>query len=603
MARYKLPQQDLPALRWPRLTVRKNAYRYERSLGIPLNESPYAIKDLNGPEWVRQLLEAILKVNSNATRYIQETSYEFANSYPPRLLTDQLTRFAKAASSGDPKAFLEAFKEFGPSIGKFILPDLGPTVKAANLEDYKAIFATMPLPEIAHRFDTDESFANNFVAGPNPGVIKRLNSVPANFPITSAHLQSVAEFAGDSLEEALSEGRVYVVDHSGLSILQNGKHYGEIQKYIYAPWAAFALPRGGGRLYPFAIQCGPSPEGRMIYTPVDGYSWKIAKNCVLAAHNTHHELASHLGLTHYLMEPFVVATRRHLAERHPISALLTQHFEGTILINYAATNSLIKPNKSVDRLIGADLPSAYVFVRETRLNYSFRQNYLPDRLRRHQTDDATLLQHYPYRDDGLLIWNATQQWIKEFVETFYEDDASVVADYELQAWAAEIAAEDGGQVKDFGDTPGKILSRADLIGILTMVLFTAGPQHAAVNFPQGSDMAFMPANPLAGYTPEPLGLGHTEADWLANLPPLEVGVSTLAILTLLSHIQYTSYGQYDCHPNGLMKDFSEGAIGEALARHKSRLEAAEREITRRNESRAIPYIHLLPSRIPQSINI
>ena len=42
--------------------------------------------------------------------------------------------------------------------------------------------------------------------------------------------------------------------------------------------------RGDDR--PLAIQSGQHPAGREIYTPADGYSWGLAKNGVLVAHNT-----------------------------------------------------------------------------------------------------------------------------------------------------------------------------------------------------------------------------------------------------------------------------------------------------------------------------
>ncbi len=64
-----------------------------------------------------------------------------------------------------------------------------------------------------------------------------------------------------------------------------------------SPMVAFAVPRQGGALVPFAIQCGQEPAEREIYTPVDGYSWKLAKNCVLAAHNTYHGVLTHPTLS------------------------------------------------------------------------------------------------------------------------------------------------------------------------------------------------------------------------------------------------------------------------------------------------------------------
>src|SRR4249920_1863097 len=92
-----------------------------------------------------------------------------------------------------------------------------------------------------------------------------------------ASCQSVPELAHETLESALDNGR-----------------HPQAPKYMYSPMAAFAVPRDGGAIRPFAIQCGQDPAGREIYTPVDGYSWKLAKNCVLVAHNTYHGEVTHL---------------------------------------------------------------------------------------------------------------------------------------------------------------------------------------------------------------------------------------------------------------------------------------------------------------------
>ena len=65
-----------------------------------------------------------------------------------------------------------------------------------------------------------------------------------------------------------------------------------------------------------------------------------------------------------------------------------------------------------------------------------------------------------------------------------------------------------------------------------MVIWTAGPQHAAVNFTQQEHLSYLPANPIAGFTDEPRGRDHTLDDWLANLPPLDVAVQQLCVMTL-----------------------------------------------------------------------
>ncbi len=183
-----------------------------------------------------------------------------------------------------------------------------------------------------------------------------------------------------------------------------------------------------------------------------------------------------------------------------------------------------------------------------------------------------------------------------FVSTYYRSDADVVSDHELQAWAAEVASPSGGQVRDFGATPGHIADLQDLAEILTMVIWTAGPQHAAVNFAQKDHMAFLPANPLAGYTPEPTGKGHTETDWLDHLPPLDVAVQQFCVMHFLGSVHHTVLGDYE-------DDFADTPVATGHKRFQSDLGSIEAEIVARNRRRAVPYEYLRPSLIPNSTNI
>lgn len=51
-----------------------------------------------------------------------------------------------------------------------------------------------------------------------------------------------------------------------------------------------------------------------------------------------HEIVSHLGNTHIVLEGPVVAMNRQLPNEHPIYDLLRPHLEGTALINWGAQN-------------------------------------------------------------------------------------------------------------------------------------------------------------------------------------------------------------------------------------------------------------------------
>lgn len=291
----------------------------------------------------------------------------------------------------------------------------------------------------------------------------------------------------------------------------------------------------------------------------------------------------------------LLATVRNLAANHPVAVLLRSHFEGTTVINNLAVNVLIQPGRSVDQLIGTDLDAAYELLGRERLGFSFRSHYLDRALRHAGTHDERVLPDYPYRDDGRAVWAAIAGWATDFVAAYYLSDAAVLADPELQSWAAEIASDGGGRIRDFGATPGQIADRQDLAEILTMVIWLAGPQHAAVNFPQQPDMAFLPANPLAGFGPEPTGRGHTERDWLDNFPPIDCAIAQQSVMTLLGSVHYTRLGDYG-------HSFAGRAAAAGLARFRRSLVDIEAQLVDRDRKRS-SYPYLRPSQVPQSTNI
>jgi arachidonate 15-lipoxygenase len=582
LVKYLLSQHDPRPERAEQLKIVRDNYSYNMKYGFAVTASEENDNGTNAA-WRLKVLATQEKIRLNLLAMKRRGQWNFVNPLHPVAPAKLLSLIRKNDIDG---------------LVDFFMPIPGGEKKRdrlASLDEYRSVFALTEPPPATDRFQTDEYFADMMVAGPDPTRLSRLETVPAKFPITTSHLATVPELAGEDLSAALAAGRVYWVDYKDMAGLTNG-HHPFVPKYIYSPIAAFAAPRGGGALRPFAIQCGQDPASREIYTPTNGYSWKIAKNCVLAAYNTRHEVLAHLGFTHLISEAVLLAAVRNLASTHPISALLRRHFEGTQSINKLAVELLIQPGRAVDYLIGAELKSAWAWLAEQRAKFSFRGNYLPNKLAAARTDGVASLSHYPYRDDGLMVWNALREWVSGFTDAFYTSDAEVRADHELQLWAAEVASQSGGGVNDFGMTPGHVDNRQDLIDILTMVIWTAGPEHAVVNFAQKDHQAFLPANPLAGYTEEPRGLAHTEADWLAHLPPLDVAVQQFCIMTFLGSVRHTVLGDYG-------KDFRETPADSAHRKFRSDLSLIEKEIVQRNRRRLHPYEYLQPSLIPNSTNV
>ncbi len=366
-----------------------------------------------------------------------------------------------------------------------------PTGHVTNLEDYEKLFPVIGVPAIDNTFQEDQVFAYMRVAGYNPVMIEKITSLSDRFPVTDEHYQAVMG-TDDSLKAAGEEGRLYLTDYKIFEGALNGT-YPYKQKYLYAPLALFALPKGSDpkrQLCPVAIQCGQTPgPDYPIITPNSGkYAWLFAKTIVQIADANFHEPVTHLARTHLFVGAFVMATYRQLPVNHPLSLLST-------------------------------IDNSRVLAVHGLQSYGFNSAMLPKQFQQRGVEDPNLLPVYPYRDDALLVWDAIHQWVADYLNLYYATDRDIQNDAALQAWAAEVQAYDGGRIRDFGED-GRIQTREYLVDAVTLIIFTASAQHAAVNFPQKDLMGYAAALPLAGYLPASILKGEvTEQDYLNLLSP------------------------------------------------------------------------------------
>lgn len=532
--------------------------------------------------WMAAVAERILVGLANRTELELDPFHKHYHQTHHGLLSRMLSVGAEVAG-GLKRLIYDALK-FG-RIGA--RPD-----RPTALTDYASLFRTIGLPPVSKDTGTDRLFAYMRVAGPNPVQLRRLTARDERFPITDADF-AVAGGA-DSLEAAMAEGRAYIADYSILDGAEAGD-YPHGRKYIYAPLALFVV-NAARQLMPIAIQCRQQPgPDNPIFTPGDGHNWTIAKTIVEIADGNVHEAHTHLGRTHLFIEPFVVSTYRQLASNHPVAILLAPHFMGTLAINEGAWQHLIAPKGAVDQLFGGSIKASRSVAVRAVQTALVTKNYLPDALAERGVADSGALPAYPYRDDALLYWDAIREWVNSYIRTYYATDADVQLDVELAKWGRELAATDGGRLAGMpnGGAPAGIEELTDL---LTHVVFTCSVQHAAVNFPQYDMMSYVPNMPLAAYAPAPTTkTGATEADYLALLPPMDMAELQLELGYLLGSVRYTQLGNYGSH-------FTDMRVASPLAQFRDRIAAAGAVIALRNQSR-IPYHHLAPEGIPQSINI
>ena len=346
-----------------------------------------------------------------------------------------------------------------------------------------------------------------------------------------------------------------------------------------------------------AIQGGQDPSRYRIYTPSSERNWRIMMFALNCADLSYMEMITHLGRTHLLIEPFVVATNN-MNSKHPIAQLVLPMLQGTAFINQEAVSVLLQPEGAFETIIMTSLESIFNLTIAAVQSPGFNKLMLPVELSERGMLDSPV--QYPFRDDALKLWNATALFMKEYVDLFYADDTAVKNDVVLQTWSTTLASENGGRVKGFGEdgSTGVILTKGYLVDVLTMIQFTAGCMHAAVNFPQKAYASYTPLAPGSGV--KDISDAHIDSFEVITemLPHPYAAANQIQTASLLGEIYYTQYGNY-----GVALTKSLPQTKTAIANFQSNLKQIEVEINAREAKATFPYTFLLPSNIPLSINI
>jgi arachidonate 15-lipoxygenase len=478
--------------------------------------------------------------------------------------------------------------------------DASPKTRVAREEDFYQYFQKIDAPPIVKRLkrdptEDDRLFAWQRVAGANPMMIQCVTELPPKFPVIEAHFQR-AGIANDSLAAALAEGRALICDYTLLDGVPSGYTRG-LQKWVGAPIALFVADKSDPkrRLRPVAIQIYQRPsEEDPIFTPADGWKWKMAKNAVRVADGNMHEGYHHLGQTHLMIGVCLVSLYNTLSEDHPLRVLMKPHGEFTLAINESAKNSLIARDGIVDKVTGSTIDVTAGLVGKAVTDFEIPKGAPPMELDARRLMDRGALPEMPYRDDALLIWGAIHDYVRAYCGVYYGSDDEVGGDYEVKAWFDEMSSPTGGRLNGLRH-PNTI---AELAQWVATIVFYATAQHAVVNFGQCPFMGPVPNMPGAAFAP-PVNskTANTERAYLDMLPPRDIATLTSDTVYQLSSIRENILGHYsalhfrDPKARGVVKAF------------RNRLADIEHEIAERDAQRLLTFPFLLPSLIPNSIHI
>ncbi|CAK7340714.1 unnamed protein product [Dovyalis caffra] len=419
--------------------------------------------------------------------------------------------------------------------GGFELPD-GPLLdnlkKNIPLEMLKEIFRTdgenhfqFPKPQVIQdnhsAWRTDEEFGREMLAGVNPVIIRLLEEFPPrsklnskqygdqNSTITEEHIKDNLD--GLTIDKAIEKNRMFLLDHHD-ALMPYLRRINTTSTKTYASRTLLLL-KDDGTLKPLVIELSlPHDKGdeygavSKVYTPakegVEGSIWQLAKAYVGVNDSGYHQLISHFLNTHAVSEPFVIATNRQLSVLHPIYKLLEPHFRDTMNINALARQTLINAGGILESTV---YPAKYAMEMSSVIykNWNFTEQALPEDLKKRgvAVEDPKapygvrlLIKDYPYAVDGLEIWFAIKEWVKDYCFFYYKDDGMVQNDSELQSWWKEVREEGHGDLKDATWWP-KMQTREDVIDSCTIIIWVASALHAAVNFGQYPYAGYLPNRP------------------------------------------------------------------------------------------------------------
>jgi arachidonate 15-lipoxygenase len=554
-------------------------YGYDYNAVSPLAMQkglPHA--ELPSGAWIREVLHVVMEVSHNE----HDANIERAD------LMAVAAQLAQPATN----EFMELIRSYWNR-----LHAAAPTGRPGSLEDYRQQFQTIPLPAPANVLHDDDAFAWWRVAGSNPTTIQRATDPR---PLNNEGVRSVPVFADDDLDALVASGRLVVADYRQVLADIEPSDYPDGPKFGYRPAAWFGVPKESHRLAPIAIL--PDPAGTLQYAPPAGsasWSWNAAKTVFASADDNHQQIVSHLARTHLFVEPFIVATHMELPKHHPVSLLMRPHFEGTIFINWSAVHFLVSKGGGVDQLqagtIASDLKLSAAALTET----TFDEAMVPRGFAAKGFADPVPFD-YPYRDDALGLWDAIRDWVGSYLALFYGDDGAVESDVALQRWSALVRAQDGGRVESFPE-----LQSVDVLAdSLAAIIYAASAFHAAGNFPQANITAYTPLTPAAGYrSVEDAVAVEDEAHWLDMLPPLDMAALQLRLRYTLGRVHYTQLGRYDLA--WFLPSRRNVEVQERLGTFHHKLATVEAAINARNARLpvAFQYPYLLPSQVPQSVNI
>lgn len=474
---------------------------------------------------------------------------------------------------------------------------------------FLAIFQGILGPRhVMSRWAEDAEFARQRLTGVNPMQITRLEAdrtTPAWDPLLEgADAVLRARKPARRVKDMLAEKRLFYTTYD---VLWHPRIQGQIiqRTHLAAPTCLF-WSDDTGHLMPLAIQLKPLDveEKNPVFTPLDpGFDWLMARAHAQSADTHTHEGTYHLLETHLVSGAIALCLYRQVHPDHPLRQLLDPHYAENLAINKLALGGLLAKGGTIDTALSGRVAGTLDAARLFYKGWDFWGRSLEAELKSRGVDDRQTLPFYYYRDDALEVHGAIGKYVSGILDLWYRSDEDVQKDTELQAWAGEVASDDGAAIPGF---PATIGTRAELKALCTELVFRAGPQHAAVNNGQFDAYAWVPNAPALLYAPLPDSPspenGHfSKAAFWKAMPDWGPATSQMNMVWVLS--APTSRTLLHAGESPAFHPCLAPEAEDVVGAFRRRLHTISQTIHRRNERLDIPYRFMDPLNISRSTDI
>ncbi|XP_031434748.1 polyunsaturated fatty acid 5-lipoxygenase isoform X2 [Clupea harengus] len=409
---------------------------------------------------------------------------------------------------------------------------------------------------VMQHWKEDFMFGYQYLNGCNPVIIQKCHKIPDKFPVSHDMVKDYLE-REITLEEEVKAGNIFLADYDVMDGVTANSTDPCTMQYLAAP-VCLLYRNQRNKIMPLAIQLHQAPgEDNPIFLPSDAENdWLLAK-------------------------------------------LLYPHIRFTIAINTKAREQLICECGLFDKANGTGGGGHVELIQRAMKTFTYKTLLFPESIKARGMESQEEIPYYFYRDDGIKVWEMVKSFAADVVAIYYDSDKTLQEDEEIQAFVKDVCSF-GMQDFDQCEFPKFLTTREQLTEYLTVVIFTASAQHAAVNFGQYDWCSWIPNSPSTMRKPTPTKKGEADVKYIMeSLPDRGRSCWHLGAVWALSQFQDNELflGMYpDEH-------FTEKPVKTAMENFRRKLSEYSRVVKARNEGKKLPYYYLSPDRIPNSVAV